>query len=140
MANVTWPDDWGQVPTSDIAFINNNSNAQIAIACMCDMCSDYDDLKNWPANEGKIDGPGCQAASNITKACEDIPGWTDSEGFSCHKYVADQWCTPSGGYGAGWESTWGDFDKYMNASHTAVSACCGCGGGATGGRTQARRM
>ena len=34
-----------------------------------------------------------------------------------------------GGYGAGWEASWGSFEDYAREGLTAVAACCGCGGG-----------
>jgi len=63
--------------------------------------------------------------------CMDDPyDWEDSWGYDCAKYVDDQECTPSGDYGPGWNISWGTFEDYAANGHTAVTACCGCGGGA----------
>jgi len=63
-------------------------------------------------------------------ACADSPAqWVDSKGYSCEDYVRKKWCTKDGKYGLGWSNFWGAFDRYRNSAHTAMTACCACGGG-----------
>lgn len=52
--------------------------------------------------------------------CSDVGGWSDSDGDTCERYVANQWCEH---FGSG----------YRHAGHTANTACCGCGGGVGAG-------
>jgi len=48
--------------------------------------------------------------------------------------VEQQWCSPNGSYGPGWNtSAWGTFDDYAANGVNASQACCGCGGGRTDG-------
>ena len=86
--------------------------------------------------------------------CQDMrfrknESWVDSMGFSCELYEGANWCTPSKGYGNGWDISsdgreegvgdnvcqgWGRFKKFKNPVKTksglsAMQACCGCGGG-----------
>jgi len=63
--------------------------------------------------------------------CEGKPvGWMDSWRKNCTDYVVNQWCTPTGGYGAGWNlAEYGTFDNYTANGVNAVQACCECGGG-----------
>lgn len=63
------------------------------------------------------------------RCADDPPGWTSSSGLTCEMYAGEHYCTPSGGYGANWQASWGTFDTYALAGRTAASACCACGGG-----------
>jgi hypothetical protein len=61
--------------------------------------------------------------------CVDYPTeWSDSVHKNCAWYAAGL-CTKTGGYGSNWKSEYGTFDRYSKNGHTAVTACCACGGG-----------
>jgi len=68
---------------------------------------------------------------NDVGTCIDTPeSWTNTFGEICDDYVGNDWCTPSGGYGSGWLSSFGTFsDRADEDGFTAIDACCGCGGG-----------
>jgi len=70
------------------------------------------------------------------KICKDTPNWVDAYGESCASYVKEKACTSTGGYGVGWNSAaWGTFaDNAPKHGKGANFACCGCGGGSTGGK------
>jgi hypothetical protein len=78
--------------------------------------------------------------------CVDSPeGWVDKWGASCQSNCDDPEkgcyerflpsnlpaCTSDGGYGAGWDSDWGNFADYSAGGIDATQACCICGGGST---------
>jgi len=72
----------------------------------------------------------CRPAGLILGNCQDSPpGWADSDGDGCVKYGQDHWCTPDGKQGVGWDKEWGTFEAFKYQDHTAVEACCVCGGG-----------
>ena len=64
--------------------------------------------------------------------CTDIPGWTDSFGYSCLDYEVSNFCNATGGYGIGWDPLWGTFADYQNQGFIGTDACCVCGGGLKG--------
>ena len=67
---------------------------------------------------------GCGAVA----ACNDpLEDWVDSSLYTCAEYVDNNWCTPDGAYGSGWDMAWGTFGSRQNSGYTAVEACCGCG-------------
>ena len=49
--------------------------------------------------------------------------------FSCELYEGAEWCTPSKGYGDGWNDFWGRFGGFKRKGISATKACCACGGG-----------
>lgn len=54
--------------------------------------------------------------SVVRETCEDVPGWTDSQGYDCEVYAtSNQWCEKYG-------------DDFENDGRTANEACCVCGG------------
>jgi len=62
--------------------------------------------------------------------------WADSTNDPCVNYQYGEpfttlgaWCTPSGGYGPGWQKSWGAFADWTKGGHDATTACCACGGG-----------
>ena len=55
--------------------------------------------------------------------------WVDKMGFSCELYEGADWCTPSKGYGEGWNDFWGRFGGFKRKGKSATKACCACGGG-----------
>ena len=55
--------------------------------------------------------------------------WVDKMEFPCALYEGAKWCTPSKGYGEGWNSFWGRFGGFKRKGKSAAKACCGCGGG-----------
>jgi len=60
--------------------------------------------------------------------CKDkIEGWKDSLGYTCAEYVENEYCTPSKGYGVGWEEGFGAFASYEVNGIDATEACCKCG-------------
>lgn len=63
--------------------------------------------------------------------CVDDPlGWGDTLASTCADYKTFSWCTSSGGYGSGWDSSsLGDFSLYAVNGIDATDACCHCGGG-----------
>jgi hypothetical protein len=66
-----------------------------------------------------------------TYSCVGQPaGWVSAGGSDCATYYLSEYCTLSGGYGAGWEESYGTFDLWAVSGIGPVSACCGCGGGA----------
>lgn len=58
-------------------------------------------------------------------SCNDVAGWSDSDGDGCDAYGANGWC------GASWQGS------YSSGGHTGDTACCVCGGGqqSSGSRT-----
>lgn len=97
-------------------------------------------IADW-AREGRSALDACCACGGGRSTCADEPqGWADASGDDCAKYVAQQWCTSSGGVGQGWQTGWGDFDHYASGGRTALMACCGCGGGARGDADSRRCM
>jgi thiol-disulfide isomerase/thioredoxin len=46
-------------------------------------------------------------------------------------YVESEFCTSTGGFGKGWNPSWGDSFRYYVSTDgvDATQACCGCGGG-----------
>ena len=67
-----------------------------------------------------------------TAKCTDIAGWSDSFGYTCADYANLNYCTSTGGFGIGWDPTWGTFLDYINLGFIATDACCTCGGGQKG--------
>lgn len=64
------------------------------------------------------------------KRCQDDPAdWQSSTGYGCQSYQSHLWCTEDGGYGSGWEESWGTFQDYASSEKSAVTVCCACGGG-----------
>lgn len=62
----------------------------------------------------------------IVPSCSDSErDWKDSSGRTCAQYHDNRWCTSDGGFGPGWQSSWGLFGLYGSAD----TACCICGGG-----------
>ena len=61
-------------------------------------------------------GCSCGGEGEEPGECEDIAGWTDSEGDGCALYEAEEWCSIAEAYA--------DEDGV-----TALDACCYCGGG-----------
>jgi hypothetical protein len=57
------------------------------------------------------------------------PGWTSAGGTDCATYYAKEYCTLSGGYGEGWEDSFGSFDLWATKGYSPLFACCACGGG-----------
>ena len=54
-------------------------------------------------------------------------GWSDTTSTTCDGYKSKNWCTSSGAYGTGWDSTWGTFEtnkKYEYSGQDCVE--CGC--------------
>lgn len=80
-----------------------------------------------------VSSPASSAKSNITsaKTCADHPAnWRSSEGDSCCAYPWNNYCTPDGKEGLGWDSSWGKIEDYADENGiSALDACCGCGGG-----------
>mmetsp|Transcript_31441 Transcript_31441/g.73437 ORF Transcript_31441/g.73437 Transcript_31441/m.73437 type:complete len:857 (+) Transcript_31441:80-2650(+) len=63
-------------------------------------------------------------------ACLDVPiTWKDNQQDGCSAYVDEKLCTHSGGYGPGWNASWGTFEAFAVDGWSAIQACCGCGGG-----------
>lgn len=76
---------------------------------------------------------GSPLATYMPAQCVDAPsGWTSYMGSACSDYDSNEWCTPTKGYGAGWETSWGSFDNYAVEGLSADIACCACGGGHQG--------
>mmetsp|Transcript_323 Transcript_323/g.903 ORF Transcript_323/g.903 Transcript_323/m.903 type:complete len:941 (-) Transcript_323:190-3012(-) len=63
--------------------------------------------------------------------CESTPAdWTDSYGDSCAVYGAQQYCTPDGQVGPGWNlPAWGPIENYAVNGVSGLDACCECGAG-----------
>jgi len=77
----------------------------------------------------------CRLSGPRDKPCMDSPpAWVDAEGDACYDYEEKNMCTAWGGYGSGWKADWGTFDQYWNDGHSAITACCACGGGGERGR------
>jgi len=79
----------------------------------------------------KVMPRAAQWPAPFVTTCTDEPvDWTSSSGTPCMTYADMDGCTPSGGYGIGWNaSLLGTFDDWANMGKTAVEACCACGGG-----------
>jgi len=59
-------------------------------------------------------------------ACYNDYAWRSSTGKSCEDYYDLSLCE-KGGYGHGWDATWGAFSNFANADGVDAShACCGC--------------
>lgn len=71
------------------------------------------------------------ASGQSSLRCMDRRGWVDSYGYTCDMYVDRDYCTPSGGFGRGWDAGWGsNYRDYVSVDgFDATQACCGCGGG-----------
>lgn len=67
-------------------------------------------------------------------SCTSVTDWMDSKGVTCLDYVAKRLCTPKGDYGSGWDQVYQEltFDSVKYDGHTALTACCACGGGVRG--------
>jgi len=61
--------------------------------------------------------------------CADVFLWRDKDGDGCNTYVFSAWCSAIGESGSGWHEEWGTIQSFTHAGHSALSACCGCGGG-----------
>eukprot|EP00928_Gymnodinium_smaydae_P016286 TRINITY_DN16086_c0_g1_i2.p1 TRINITY_DN16086_c0_g1~~TRINITY_DN16086_c0_g1_i2.p1 ORF type:complete len:614 (+),score=48.30 TRINITY_DN16086_c0_g1_i2:59-1843(+) len=69
-------------------------------------------------------------SSNVHGNCKDTPYWTDVEGDDCQTYALSAYCTNVGGYGLGWDMSWGTFASFASGVlGPANAACCACGGG-----------
>eukprot|EP00667_Euglena_gracilis_P024352 EG_transcript_27949 len=93
----------------------------------------------WPAV--RVSGPGlwwagllglaglaCGAASpSPSPGCVDVANWNVSGGLTCADFVDNAYCTPTRGYGTGWNSLWGTFSLYTYHGLDCTQACCGCG-------------
>jgi len=72
----------------------------------------------------------CREKPPQDKPCVNSPAaWVDAYGYDCDDYQEKNFCTAAGGVGTGWKSAWGTFDMYFHDGHTALTACCACGGG-----------
>ncbi|CAK0868355.1 unnamed protein product [Prorocentrum cordatum] len=72
----------------------------------------------------------CRPETMTRPGCTDYPpGWSDSDGDECYSYEFNEFCTASGGYGAGWDQSWGTFGSFTIGGYDASTACCSCGGG-----------
>jgi len=95
--------------------------------------------------EGLWNDQGCDTVLHFickwenSGTCIDSPeSWTNTAGEVCDDYVNYDWCTPSGGYGSSWSSSWGTFSDWADEDgYTAVDACCECGGGTAATTTAA---
>lgn len=78
-----------------------------------------------------LGGAAGHDASSSGGMCSDFPAaWTGKNSkYACVDYVAQSWCTPTGGYGTAWDQKWGSFADWGSAGFSAAEACCGCGGG-----------
>lgn len=80
--------------------------------------------------------PTAIPSSSTDEPCKDVmingEAWVDIDGDSCQVYSDLNWCTVDGGYGTGWYDPARTFDHDKKFGHTAVTACCACGGGALG--------
>lgn len=74
---------------------------------------------------------GVAGAGKAPLGCLDRPNWVDSYGYTCKLYADGQYCTADGGFGPGWDPSWGsDYRAYTSADGIdATQACCACGGG-----------
>ena len=55
--------------------------------------------------------------------------FVDSEGFNCNSYLAEEWCSPNGGYGKNWNNNWGTISDWGIDEYDALDCPeCGCGG------------
>lgn len=64
--------------------------------------------------------------------CENIPvNWQPDGDVPCQDWFDENYCTSTGGYGTGWDASWGYFENYTDEGRTVVEACCQCGGGTT---------
>jgi len=61
--------------------------------------------------------------------CTDLQGWADTEGDGCGSYAEQGWCNADGTPGTGWDGEWGNFVDFFSQGHSALTACCVCGGG-----------
>lgn len=78
------------------------------------------------AASGSAPEPAGFGSPLIAPSCSDTQkDWQDSSGRTCVQYHENGWCTPDGGYGLGWQTSWGLFSLYGGADQV----CCVCGGG-----------
>jgi len=66
-------------------------------------------------------------AQNSATCRDKIEGWKDTGGFTCGDYLKYEFCTSEKGYGTGWQSHWGSFDRYTIDGVDATQICCTCG-------------
>jgi hypothetical protein len=84
------------------------------LAFYCDTAADY-------ANDNGVHaGIACCACS--------LEDWRDKDEARCIDY-ADYYYCQNGGYGPGWDESWGPFSDYAVDGIDASQACCACGGG-----------
>jgi hypothetical protein len=55
--------------------------------------------------------------------------WLTDTGTGCRDYAKLHLCTADGGYGPGWDESFGNFDNWLVEGMDAREACCACGGG-----------
>merc|ERR1719210_1358543 len=140
-----------------LGLIASSSNAQqIGVADCCSLANWSEDC--YSANVAANNNHACQACDSdpCQSSCTDPNGvecfaccrrqqhaidWkcpsncnpdlVDSWGTNCTLFVDLNWCTSDGGYGTGWDTTWGTFDTAANlvTGETAlVCPECGCKG------------
>mmetsp|Transcript_82277 Transcript_82277/g.172269 ORF Transcript_82277/g.172269 Transcript_82277/m.172269 type:complete len:1356 (-) Transcript_82277:98-4165(-) len=100
-------------------------------SCAQDVCTKMGTQSRTVSCVSSVNGSA--VSSSLCEVCEDtIANWRDADGYTCSTYVLNNWCTASGGYGAGWSPDWGLFTDFVYTSSygTAVQSCCACGGGA----------
>ena len=47
---IEFPDNWGANADDDLAFIEANDDAKVAVKCVCEKCGDFPEVKMFPAN------------------------------------------------------------------------------------------
>mmetsp|Transcript_110405 Transcript_110405/g.356071 ORF Transcript_110405/g.356071 Transcript_110405/m.356071 type:complete len:706 (-) Transcript_110405:182-2299(-) len=106
-----------------------------SVTCTTTCCNpDKDPVGEWCMVEDKdcedqVRGY-CRPPGVVSRACRDEPrGWRDSDAEDCGTYGSEGFCTVLGGYGVGWDASWGAFEAFKAAGTTATAACCNCGGG-----------
>ena len=88
-----------------------------------------------PDDDDEIGGRQLSATNNPPPppACNNYAGFRTSTNVGCAEYVLNNLCS-NGGYGTGWQSSYGIFLDYANAAGIdAGHACCACGGGEVAG-------
>jgi hypothetical protein len=115
-------------------WLRNGADSRV---CFCFKQMPYSTAADYPC--ALLDGQtmtltemhaACAARAPAT-TCEDWPpGWVSSSGINCSSYEENSYCTRGGGYGVGWQDTFGSFDVYGVDGISPLHACCACGGGA----------
>jgi len=99
----------------------------------CNVVDKSCELSDWgycqSSGLGTVPRPLQDAAHCNDRTGENGRPWADTDGDTCDAYSNGMYCDARGGPGPGWNEEWGKLENFSAAGHTALTACCACGGG-----------